>query len=959
MNYIEERLDKITENFPEGRKFFRQWEDAKDYMPKVLHSISQYFPHYSLHDESHSDAILNNIIKITGKDVIDKMSVVDLWFLLTSAYYHDVGMYITAEDKNAIVCPGSDFVDYLIREQKEESSPMSEFASLFEIKDNKIFYKNNQLTSQNIDALRFLIADFFRSYHAKRSAEKIESTTSLNLPGNPIPRRLIKLLGKICMAHTQSQEQVLELPQIESSGCGTENCHPLYIACLLRLGDLLDIDTNRVSEVLLSTLPTIPADSIRYNETNRDVTHIRIDKSVIEMTALCKDYEVAILVNNWFNMIDNEISFQTKNWYLIVPDTTYGSLPSTGKMTVELDGYDNFNLKDRPQFKIDNNKAIEMLQGAGLYNDPSQCVRELLQNSVDATYLRVFKENPNISTIDEFRRCCAEDRYQINVNFKKVKVENGVSHWEFTLQDNGLGMSKEDIKYFSRTGSSNQNVAKRKIVEKMPAWMRPSGTFGIGFQSVFLITDEVNMKTRHWGREETIELKMYNPAGKEKGNILLKTSNQEDNAIGTTINFQLTMPAQTGWSVGMNERITISIINDYDFARDESLDVRAAKMMEEIYKFSWHSYPKINLVFKDEIFDLSHNTEDFFDFYDEKTGLQVKLGNDYGNKGLYFRNQCVEKFNLNLPLLRFSINILVGDAKDILTLNRNDVRSEYVQKLRNQILLSTCKYICQKFDTLPDVSIGRNCSLKQYAAAFIEQHKDYIKHHDTQIQQIFPEDWKNIPIYGEGEQNEYTIHQLMDFHHVRTNSQHTLSFYRQDDQACSFMINTGFNNTDYDLFLFLRQIIHTCFTGIQYTANGILINKTPTTQYIEESNETRKKWLRHYLNDGFSHLRGTMPCNEKYKFLEIDGGWSDNTFHSFNFNYPIMVCPYIRKCKERGSFWPKHELDYLLDDKVIDYVYYHRKDKSITKEQIKDVYNLFHEDFKQAENEIAEETKQS
>lgn len=562
MNYIEERLRTITENNKEGRRYYNQWELAKDYMPKVLQSISQYFPHYSLHDETHSESILNNIVKILGEDKIDRMSVVDLWLLLTSAYYHDTGMYISAEDKNKILCPDSKFVEYLAKKQANVSSPMYEYACLFNIKEQKIYYKDEQLTPQNIDALRFLIADYFRNNHAERSAERTGFDLSLNLPGNPIPQRIIKLLGKICRAHTQNQSEVLKLPKVESSGCGTESCHPLYIACLLRLGDLLDIDTNRVSEVLLSTLPSIPADSVDYLATNRDITHIHIDRSVIEMTASCKEYEVATLVDKWFEMIKSEVSFQSKNWHLIVPDSSFGALPSTGKMIVELDGYDNFSLDEKPQFKIDDDRAIEMLQGAGIYSSPSQCIRELLQNAVDATYLRIFKEHRDIKTVEEFEEICAKDDYRIKVDVerKKEKEEGDYAYWQVTITDQGIGIAKDELKYLSCTGSSRQNEAKQKIVESMPGWMRPSGTFGIGFQSVFLITDEVEMKTRRWGREDTLVLKLHNPTGKEKGNILLKTVKDEDQPFGTTICFEVKRHIKPEWNYKKGKNALTSML---------------------------------------------------------------------------------------------------------------------------------------------------------------------------------------------------------------------------------------------------------------------------------------------------------------------------------------------------------------------------------------------------------------
>ncbi|MBR4453814.1 MAG: hypothetical protein IKS33_06115 [Bacteroidales bacterium] len=47
--------------------FFTQWQLAKEYIPQVLNTISQVFPHYSLHDKTHSETIVNNIGRIIGQ----------------------------------------------------------------------------------------------------------------------------------------------------------------------------------------------------------------------------------------------------------------------------------------------------------------------------------------------------------------------------------------------------------------------------------------------------------------------------------------------------------------------------------------------------------------------------------------------------------------------------------------------------------------------------------------------------------------------------------------------------------------------------------------------------------------------------------------------------------------------------------------------------------------------------
>lgn len=955
MNYIEERLCYITENNKEGRRYYNQWELAKDYMPKVLQSISQYFPHYSLHDETHSESILNNIVKILGKDKVNRMSVVDLWLLLTSAYYHDTGMYISADDKNKILCPGSKFVEYLAKKQENVSSPMYEYACLFSIKEQKIYYKDELLTAQNIDALRFLIADYFRNYHAERSAEKMDFDLSLNLPGNPIPQRIIKLLGKICKAHTQNQSEVLKLPKVESSGCGTENCHPLYIACLLRLGDLLDIDTNRVSEVLLSTLPSIPADSVDYLATNRDITHIHIDQSVIEMTASCKKYEVASLVDKWFEMIKSEVSFQSKNWHLIVPDASFGALPSTGRMIVELDGYDNFSLDEKPQFKIDDDRAIEMLQGAGIYSRPSQCIRELLQNAVDATYLRIFKDHREIKTIEEFQEICAKDEYRIKIDVKKEKVDGDFVYWQVSITDQGIGIAKDELKYLSCTGSSRQNEAKQKIVESMPVWMRPSGTFGIGFQSVFLITDKVKMITRRWGREDTLELELFNPTGKEKGNILLKTVKDEDRPFGTTICFEVKRHITPEWNYEKGKECP-DIYIDRDYWYNETSD----DLFKEIRDFS--SFSLVKVLLNDESLnrDIEGKGSNHFDFFDEETGLQVKLSQE-GYHNLFFKNQRVSDFSIDLPFLEFDINILCGDAKDILTLNRNGVREGYEIKLRNDILNSTYKYLTKEFDKMPDDDNydEEGNSTKKLAAALIDEMISHKSFQQPIEEQALKEYWEKLKIDNYMKKKK-TIGEMLNsgkIEYIVIFFSGRLEFYDNFNKVNYRDVLLSYK---YPLFFLLRKA-HNYFKGIQFTEIGIRISKEPTKQFIKEDDNSRIICLKKlnlsliyddtqatYKSSGLSFLyperelysRENMPCNEKYDALRINSDWYEPIFYGYNFEVPVMLCPYLRT---------PDGLKFHVDDKLIDYVYEHRYHSDVTKEQIKEVYELFHEDFKEAE----------
>ena len=56
-----------------------QWEFDKKNIPNALKAVAIVFPHFSLHDETHSLTILNNIVKMLGESVIRQLSCTDLW----------------------------------------------------------------------------------------------------------------------------------------------------------------------------------------------------------------------------------------------------------------------------------------------------------------------------------------------------------------------------------------------------------------------------------------------------------------------------------------------------------------------------------------------------------------------------------------------------------------------------------------------------------------------------------------------------------------------------------------------------------------------------------------------------------------------------------------------------------------------------------------------------------------
>lgn len=67
MTYVEEILRLKTEG-KNNSILVGQWEYDKKLLPSALGAVALMFPHYSLHDESHSLSIIDNITRIIGKE---------------------------------------------------------------------------------------------------------------------------------------------------------------------------------------------------------------------------------------------------------------------------------------------------------------------------------------------------------------------------------------------------------------------------------------------------------------------------------------------------------------------------------------------------------------------------------------------------------------------------------------------------------------------------------------------------------------------------------------------------------------------------------------------------------------------------------------------------------------------------------------------------------------------------
>lgn len=650
MNYIEQVFRNKAKD--EGCSILvSKWNYDSTLIPEALETIPLIFPHFSKHNKSHSETILNNIVNVLGKNVIEQLSSTDLWLILESAYCHDLGMVITVEMINAALQDGS-FLKYFRSVLADPFHEMYKYAAFYAIKDGKLVLKQNDFSLMMYDSVRFLMSDYFRSRHADNSLKAIANTDSvlaLDLPKAIVPTRLISMMGAVCRSHTLNFNEVMSLPQVEN-GIATDMAHPRFVACLLRLGDILDIDNNRFSDVFMKTISEIPEISQLHKDKHLSITHLRIDSKYIEVNAKCKSPRVAKVTKDWFSWIKEEVNNQTLRWNTIVPDDISCYLPTISHLDIEIEGYDNLSTIEMPRFTIDVNKALELLQGKNFYKDPFDSIRELLQNAVDSTLLKLYELYKNTEVIKngiDVSFLDAAKQFPIHVEVRRDS--NGII--QVSISDKGLGISKQQLKFLSNTGSSSKNVLKQDIIRNMPEWMRPSGVFGIGFQSIFLLTDRVDIETKDFFTDECISIEMYNPRSKMKGDIYIKPCSHMYES-GFKLHF----------SLGKECYRQKTDSNDFFDEIHEADSV--VSICEKVKQYAELSFFPIYC--NEEYIERESNL-----YFDQETGIELKFSdtNETLEQKFYFKNALVDPLP-NVPFFSMVANFHSCNSVDYLTLDR-------------------------------------------------------------------------------------------------------------------------------------------------------------------------------------------------------------------------------------------------------------------------------------------------
>lgn len=533
----------------DGEEHIIKWgSDKRCYTSRTSTTVFD-FQHFSMHDESHSVSILKYIELLLGRQRIqDHMTMGDLWLLLQCAYFHDIGMTLTRKELEELWILDAEFKTH-IRERIQEggyggNSEMFQAASFYQMVDDLLNgRKSLDLLDETITVpqedwpveictkLRLLVTDYIRRHHADRSQrffEKILAEDKLFFDGI-VDRRLYKLVADISSLHTKDFNALLDLPY-EEIAFGDEYIHPQFIAALLRIGDVLDMDNNRFNVRVLEHQGILPELSRLHLEKHHALTHFDISPERIYAVAVSNEFQVCRETRIWFNWVEEEEKNLVYNWNRIAPSDMLQCRLVDCDMSVKL-GDDLFTSKNTYHFNFDSRKMHKLLIGDSIYDCRLDCLREYLQNAIDASKVQLWKDlqqnNLELMLYPSRIRRTVDELMPFDFKedvFLKLGIEVTVSllpargirendQIHISIRDHGIGMDEECIKGITTIGQGwRAREGYNDVFEHAPQWMKPTGGFGIGIQSAFMVTNQVNYTTRSGNETSGHYIELVSPS---------------------------------------------------------------------------------------------------------------------------------------------------------------------------------------------------------------------------------------------------------------------------------------------------------------------------------------------------------------------------------------------------------------------------------------------------------------
>ncbi|WP_269849498.1 HD domain-containing protein [Methanosarcina horonobensis] len=424
----------------------------------LLERIPINMPEFTLHNANHSIHVIKNIEDLIPPETLEQLNAVEISILIYAAYLHDIGMISSSDERKQIV-KTNEFKKLLnsneeLYEKLEKAKNNGDYQAVLEI-ENKAF------------------TDFLRKNHVEH-AHKIIKEYELDSEISWKGTSYYKWVKAVCDSHGLP---VKELKKNDNWPIDVlvrnKPVNVQYLSLILRLADILDLDSERTPKRLFYHINPKDKISIQEWEKHLSITGFRIGPEEIKVEAECKSPNCERVLRKFIKDIDKEL--EESNYLISSYRADFAkyrlNLSESVNVRIHSIGYEYRDFR----FELDYRRVLDLLMGEGLYGNPVVALRELLQNSVDAVRYR-------------------ESLEKREGNGYRPSIEVSLTNDELIVEDNGIGMDEEIFKnYFMKVGRSYYQSSdfREKNVD-----IDPVSEFGIGILSVFMVADKFTVESR-------------------------------------------------------------------------------------------------------------------------------------------------------------------------------------------------------------------------------------------------------------------------------------------------------------------------------------------------------------------------------------------------------------------------------------------------------------------------------
>lgn len=548
--------------------------ELRDAVQKWLEYIPETFPHYTRHTVQHSDEIIVQLSKLLFRNddpnqPVVKLTAIEGYILAAAAYLHDAGMVLSDQEKMKIM-ESPEWKSWI----SGEGGGARRWSEIRKLREN-IGITDDAIRHFLADIqTRFLIAEYVRRNHHLRGRDLItihNQAFGRFAFDDPI---LLHTIGNVCVGHG------LTLDELENHSLYPERCdiqgqkaNVLFLTILLRIGDLLDMSYDRACPLLLSAACPLPSDSLAHWTKYQRIIHRLTSPDRIELVAECQTQEEHRFLQDWCQWLVNEIheagilmshAPRHNDW-----KSPFVSINASGA-TIKIGPAEYATyIPSRWTFMLDQRLAFERLITDSNI-DEYGFLLELIQNGLDANrcqmYIDLMKDGlkqPDYPTqVDEDRR----RRYPVKISLKDTKIQNELSgemenRQVVIVEDSGIGMDREVIEsYLLQVGHSYYRSDEFRRSFRFV----PSSYFGVGFLSVFGVSDHVVVETckpTSRSRDGPIRLTLTGP----QNYLLMEHGTARSN--GTSVEITLRKPLNeanlASTIVDWRKRVELPVVLDF------------------------------------------------------------------------------------------------------------------------------------------------------------------------------------------------------------------------------------------------------------------------------------------------------------------------------------------------------------------------------------------------------------